>query len=316
MMAKPNSLTTMVPDATKPFAKLVDPICVDELRKDIELLDKEFFLARQGPLEVYLAPADRIPNVLLEIGRLRELTFRTVGEGTGRARDLDHHDPFYLHLFLWDREAGQIAGAYRLARTDEVLASHGVEGLYSASFCHYDPTLLDDLNPALELGRSWIRPDYQRSLHSLLGLWNGIGRFVARNPKYHRLFGAVCISADYSPTSQNLLVRYFRRTASDPRWAGRMTALVPFKEHPENLTPRMQSIDEISAEVARHEPDGKGVPVLLRQYLKLNATLLGFAIDPRFMDSLDAMVMVDLKEAPPRLLKKYMGEADFARFSS
>ncbi|MDB4369474.1 GNAT family N-acetyltransferase [Akkermansiaceae bacterium] len=282
--------------------------------EEIVALGERGKIAQQANLDVYLASADAIPNIMLEIGRLREVTFRAVGEGTGKPRDLDRFDEYYYHLFLWDRDAQQIAGAYRLGRTDLILAEFGFEGLYSASLCDFEKPLLDFLNPALELGRSWVVPDYQRSIHSLLGLWKGIGQFVARYPRYHKLFGAVSISDDYSFISQNLIVRYLRRTKVDATWGERVRAFLPFQDKPEELSSTLQSIEEVSACVSSNEPDGKGVPVLLRQYFKMNATLLDFAFDPSFMNCLDAMVLVDLKQAPARLLTKYMGKEGYAKF--
>ncbi|MDB4504800.1 GNAT family N-acetyltransferase [Akkermansiaceae bacterium] len=282
--------------------------------EEIVALGERGKIAQQANLDVYLASADAIPNIMLEIGRLREVTFRAVGEGSGMPRDLDRFDEYYYHLFLWDRDAQQIAGAYRLGRTDLILAEFGFEGLFTSSLCDFEEPLLDYLNPALELGRSWVVPDYQRSIHALLGLWKGIGQFVARYPRYHKLFGAVSISDDYTFLSQNLIVRYLRRTKSDVTWGERVRALLPFQDMPEELSSSFQSIDEVSACVASNEPDGKGVPVLLRQYFKMNATLLDFAFDPNFMNCLDAMVLVDLKQAPARLLNKYMGKEGYAKF--
>ncbi|MDA7536951.1 GNAT family N-acetyltransferase [Akkermansiaceae bacterium] len=282
--------------------------------EEIVALGERGKIAQQANLDVYLASADAIPNIMLEIGRLREVTFRAVGEGSGMPRDLDRFDEYYYHLFLWDRDAQQIAGAYRLGRTDLILAEFGFEGLFTSSLCDFEEPLLDYLNPALELGRSWVVPDYQRSIHALLGLWKGIGQFVARYPRYHKLFGAVSISDDYTFLSQNLIVRYLRRTKSDATWGERVRALLPFQDMPEELSSSFQSIDEVSACVASNEPDGKGVPVLLRQYFKMNATLLDFAFDPNFMNCLDAMVLVDLKQAPARLLNKYMGKEGYAKF--
>ena len=293
---------------------IAEAVPADLLLKDIAAIGKAGPLATQGPFDVYLAQARVIPNVLLEIGRLREVTFRSVGVGTGKSRDLDHRDDYYGHLFLWDREKMRVAGGYRLARTDLIFAEFGFEGLYSGTLCECDPSLMDFLNPALELGRSWVQPDYQRSMHSLLGLWKGIGQFVTRYPRYHRLFGAVTISDDYTSISQNQIVRFLRRTKTDSTWGKAMRAILPFQERPEEFTPGFESIEEVSAKVATQEPDGKGVPVLLRQYLKLNATLLDFAYDPKFQYCLDAMVLVDLKQAPPLLLKRYMGRDGYERF--
>ncbi len=290
------------------------PLEQSAILDDLAGLQSDGPIASQGPLDIYLAPADAIPNVLLEIGRLREVTFRAVGEGSGKARDLDRYDQSYLHLFLWDREKQQLAGGYRLGRTDLILAEFGFDGLYSASLCEFDDSFLDYLNPALELGRSWVLPGYQRSLHSLFGLWKGIACFVVRYPRYHKLFGAVSISDDYTAISQNLIVRYFRRTKQDHTWEGAVKPILPFHDQPDEISNGLASVEQVSAEVARHEPDGKGIPVLLRQYFKMNATLLEFVYDPNFQHCLDAMVLVDLHRAPASLLQKYMGREGYRSF--
>ena len=272
--------------------QLAEAMPAAELQEEIQNLKSEP-LAQQGPFDVYLEQAAAIPKILLEIGRLRELTFRTVGVGVGKSRDTDRYDDYYSHLFLWDRENHRVAGGYRIARTDLVFAEHGFKGLYTGSLCECDQNLMDYLDPALELGRSWIHPDYQRSMHSLLGLWKGIGHFVARYPRYHKLFGAVTISDDYTSISQDLIVRFLRRTKTNGEWSDAMRALLPFKNQPEDRSQGLTSIEEVSAQVASQESDGKGVPVLLRQYFKLNATLLDFAYDAKFGDCLDAIVLVD-----------------------
>ena len=282
---------------------------------DLANLKKAGPLATQGPLDIYLAPADAIPNILLEIGRLREVTFRAVGEGSGKTRDLDRYDDYYLHLFLWDREKECLAGGYRLGRTDLILAEFGFDGLYSASLCEFNDSFLEYLNPALELGRSWVLPDYQRSLHSLFGLWKGIANFVVRYPRYHKLFGAVSISDDYTAISQELIVRYFRKTRLDENWLGAVKPILPFESEVGSEDFPLNSVEEVSAEVSRHEPDGKGIPVLLRQYFKMNATLLEFVYDPNFQHCLDAMVFVDLHQAPASLLQKYMGKEGYRLFA-
>jgi len=298
-----------------PSQEIADSVPVEALAEDIAKMGESGLLATQGPFDVYFVPAGAIPNILLEIGRLREVTFRSVGAGTGKSRDLDHRDEYYSHLFLWDREKKAVAGGYRIARTDLIFAEFGFEGLYTGTLCECDQPLLDYLNPALELGRSWVLPKYQGSLHALFGLWKGIGQFVARYPRYHKLFGAVTISDDYNAISQNLIVRFLRRTRTDRKWGQAMRAFIPFMDRPESLSLGLASIEEVSAKVAKNELDGKGVPVILRHYLKLNATLLDFAYDPKFGDSLDALVLVDLREAPALLLKKYMGKEGYARFA-
>lgn len=272
-------------------------------------------LSQQGTLEAFIAPADAIPAILHEIGRLREISFREVGEGSGKALDLDDFDRHYLHLFLWDSEGEEIAGAYRVGRTDLILAEHGSQGLYTSTLFEFEQAFLDHLTPGLELGRSFVAPNYQKSLGSLLALWKGIGCFVARYPRYANLFGPVSISHDYTPISKDLMVRFLRAKK-------RHESLSPYV-HPNNpydvmmpadISPRLESIEQVSARVAQTEPDGKGVPVLLRQYLKLNATLLEFNVDPQFANCLDALLMVDLRVAPEVMMKRYMGKEAYARF--
>ena len=270
-------------------------------------------LASQGGLEVYLAPAPSVPVVMHEIGRLRETCFREVGEGTGKALDLDQYDPHYLHLFLWDPKLGKIAGGYRMGRTDTILAEFGSEGLATAAGFEFEQPFLDFLNPGLELGRAFVSSDYQKSMYPLALLWKGIGSFITRYPRYHKLFGSVSISDDYTRISQDIMVRYMRGTHKNnklARWVHPIHAYHESAEFPEgdDISQRLQSIEQVSARIADAEPDGKGVPVLLRQYLKLNATLLEFTVDPDFNYSLDALVLVDLHDAPTRMIQRYLGK--------
>lgn len=295
-----------------PISPPADP---STLREEVDALTASGrgALATQGGLEVYLAPAPSIPVVMHEIGRLRETTFREVGEGTGKALDLDEYDPHYLHLFLWDPKLGQIAGGYRMGRTDLILAEFGPRGLVTASGFEFEQPFLDFLSPGLELGRAFVAAGYQRSMYPLALLWKGIGSFITRYPRYHKLFGSVSISDDYTRISQDIIVRYMRNTHKNltlARWVHPLHAYHEMPDFPEgdDISARLQNIEQVSARIAAGEPDGKGVPVLLRQYLKLNATLLEFSVDPEFNNSLDALVLVDLKQAPTRMVERYLGK--------
>lgn len=297
---------------TREIARPADPA---EVRAEVDRLRMDGPLSCQGGLEVHVAPAEAIPATLHEIGRLREICFRAVGEGTGKPLDLDRFDRHYLHLFLWDPEAAEIAGAYRVGRTDLLLAEHGPTGLYCSTLFEFGQDFLDHLNPGLELGRSFVAPGYQRSMGALLALWKGVGRFVARYPRYAKLFGPVSISQEYTPISQNLIVRFLREKRRDRSLAGFVRPTNPYEEGmPAAISPRLESIEQVSARVAEVEPDGKGIPVLLRQYLKLNATLLEFNVDPEFSNCLDALLMVDLRGAPSRMVKRYLGATGYADF--
>lgn len=296
-----------------PVATPLDP---SQLAREVERLRlRDGPLASQAGLEVFLGTAEQLPQVLLEIGRLRELSFRAVGEGSGRERDLDRFDHDYLHLFLWDPAARAVGGAYRLGLTDRILREHGPDGLYCSSLFAFEDPFLDHLNPGLELGRSFVAPGYQKSLGSLLGLWKGIAAFVARNPRYGKLFGPVSISNDYTPISKHLIVRFMREKHRERSLSSFVKPHHPLAEAEfGEISPLLESIEEVSARVSDLEPDGKGVPVLLRQYLKLNATLLEFNVDPAFGNCLDALVLIDLERTPDRILGRYMGKVALQAF--
>jgi len=270
-------------------------------------------LLESGGFQVFCARAADLPAVLPEIGRLRELTFRHAGEGTGLSRDLDRFDETYRHLFVWDRTRKEIAGAYRVGATDEIAA---VDGLYTRTLFDYDESLLKQIGPALELGRSFIRPDYQRDFSPLLLLWKGISRLVAQEPRYRRLFGVVSISDRYASSSRQLLVKFLQTTRFD-KDLGRLVKArnpppPPRAGFVESTT--VERIEDVSALVRRIEPDGKDIPVLLRQYLKLNAKLLGFTVDETFGNVLDGLVLVDLCDVAPAILSRYMGKEEARRY--
>jgi putative hemolysin len=231
---------------------------------EIAALPSAAHLIDDGGFEVFCARASSIPAALEEIGRLRAVTYRAAGEGTGRAIDLDQFDDRYLHLFAWDRSARRIVGAYRIGETDRIVSRDGVAGLYTRSLFRYDERLVGRLSPALELGRSFVRPEYQRNYGALLSLWKGIGRFVAGNPKYRVLFGTVSISTRYADSTHQLLMQFLSQNHRDAQLAELAVALNPplhtEPPSPSGLVPH--SIDEINRLVAASEPDGKGVPVL------------------------------------------------------
>lgn len=288
----------------------------DAVAWDIAKLPPAALLVESGAFQVFVATARQIPAALREIGRLRERTYRAIGEGTGRSLDLDRFDDHYLHLFLWDRAARQVVGAYRLGRTDHIAGECGVDGLYTRTLFRYDERLIARLSPALELGRSFIRVEYQKDYSPLLLLWKGIGQFVIRHPEYRVLFGPVSISARYSDSSHHLLMSFLQQNHLDRDLAELVDAVNPARAHragaPMPTTP--SSLEEAHKLVALAEADGKGVPVLLRQYLKLNARLLGFNVDPDFGDALDALMMVDLTAVAPSILNRYFGRTAAAEF--
>jgi putative hemolysin len=259
-----------------------------------------------GDHRVFAARAHEIPRTLREIGRLREETFRDVGEGTGRPLDLDQFDDHYWHLFVWNVPRARVAGAYRLGATDELDAETHPHALYTHTLFRFDGRLVRAIGPALEMGRSFVQRDFQRDFTTLFLLWKGIGRFVCERPRYRMLFGPVSISAEYTPASRNALVDAL--SADDYR--SPLSPLVQPRRPPAMRSvsgPTACGIDDTDRLVRSLEPDGKGMPILLRQYLRLNARILGFSVDPDFGGVLDALIVVDLVRVDLPILQRYMG---------
>ncbi len=293
---------------------------------DPELLEAEFDalpigqkLARNGKLQAAYASAAQIPNILAEIGRLREITFREAGEGTGECTDTDRFDTSYLHLFLWHREKKDIVGAYRFAPVDEILSDFGVRGLYTYSLFKYKRGFIDGLHDAIEVGRSFVRIEYQRSHAPLMLLWQGIARFLTQKPKYSRLFGAVSISNDYHPISRQFMVDFLQQNCFAENLArhvrprsGVRRRLATFWHR--NELADLSDIGAMSDVVGQLENGQRGVPILLRQYLKLGGLLLGFNLDRYFGDALDGLILVDLLQTDKAILQRYMGREESREF--
>ncbi|MBF0480774.1 MAG: lysophospholipid acyltransferase family protein [Desulfovibrionaceae bacterium] len=296
---------------------LIGAVHPDILAGEIAKLPREQFVAESGAFCAVIARAAQIPLSLREIGRLRELTFRKAGEGTGKSCDLDRFDEHYLHLFLWDKEALKIAGAYRLGPTDEILARVGAKGLYCQTLFKFAPNFFRRISPALEMGRSFVAPDYQKSYSALLLLWKGVAAYVAANPRYRNLFGPVSIPAQYKDASRQLMAGYFGAAHGLPEYAGLVKPRTPLRGDPwlrKAAASLVEDIDDMAALLEGIEADGKGVPVLLRQYLKLGGGLLGFNLDPDFSNVLDGLILVDLLKTEPRQLEKFMGKSGLAAF--
>ncbi|WP_391487961.1 lysophospholipid acyltransferase family protein [Leclercia tamurae] len=232
--------------------------------------------------------------ILRELGRLREIAFRAVGEGSGKRRDTDSFDDDYLHLILWDDEDLEIVGAYRFIPT----AMREPEGLYSYSLFHYDDKMQDILEHGIELGRSFIQPRYW-GRRGLDYLWSGIGAYLARYPHYRYLFGPVSISGGLPPAARDLLVAFYRLwfPASHPLAASRRPypaslpeVLAQFggEDYVEDLTRLKSLLGNL----------GCGIPPLYKQYSELcepgGVQFIDFGSDPAFNNCVDGLVLVDL----------------------
>lgn len=300
-------------------APVIDEVDPQLLNAEFEGLPAEQKLLTNGQMHAAYARASQIPNILTELGRLREITFREVGEGTGESTDTDRFDSSYLHLFLWHPKKMEIVGAYRFAPVDEILSRYGVRGLYTHSLFKYKRGFIDGLHDSIELGRSFVRMEYQRSHAPLMLLWQGIARYLMQHPKYSRLFGAVSISNDYHPVSRQFMVEFLKENcfAGDlarqvrPR-AGSQRRLATFWHRKELAD--LSDIGAMSDVVGQLENGQRGVPVLLRQYLKLGGLLLGFNLDRNFGDALDGLILVDLLQTDRSILQRYMGRDESREF--
>ncbi len=298
---------------------LASPIEPARMAAELAALPVGQRLLVSGALEIYCAAAAQIPWTLQEIGRLRECTFRAVGEGTGRAADLDVFDDYYEHLFIWQAEKREIVGAYRLGRSDVIRKRFGARGLYLTSLFEFREPFFKLLGPALELGRSFVRPEYQRSYAPLLLLWKGISEYIGRYPAYARLLGAASVSNNYDPLSRALLVEALRAWRSEPLLGALVSPRRPFKARYSLRSLFGEAgldadLDALGSLIEDREPDGKGVPVLLRHYLKLGARTIGFNIDADFGNALDCLIVLDLRRVPVATLQKYMSDDSLQRF--
>jgi putative hemolysin len=308
--------------ASKIQEPVAAPVQQQVLAREIAKLPPDRCLAENSEFAVYVGMAPEIPQLLLEVGRLREITFRRAGEGTGKTRDLDSFDDYYWHVLLWHKRKQELVGAYRAGNTKDILAERGVTGLYTSTLFRYDARLFEKLGPALELGRSFVRPEYQRQYAPLLLLWKGIARLVATRPEIPVLFGAVSISNDYNQASREMIYRFFESRMQEGDLAGLIEPRRKFRPallrqwDCRAMCRALRDLDELSQHITDVELDGKGLPILLRQYAKIGGKLLGFNVDRKFSNVLDGLVVVDLRQTDQTVLERYMGKESAAKFRS
>ncbi|MFK7788780.1 MAG: lysophospholipid acyltransferase family protein [Phycisphaeraceae bacterium] len=313
-LLKPQKESEETQTEAKPNADVIDAVPKQSLVDEIADLPSEQHLLRQGEFEVFYMRSPQCPNLMRELGRLRELTFRDVGEGTGQPLDIDRFDDYYLQLVVWNAEKHEVVGGYRLGPTDEILPKYGKDGLYTNTLFKFRKNLLQQIDPAMELGRSWVALDYQRSYAPLMLLWKGIGAYLCKYPRYRRLFGPVSISAEYSSMSKHLLTAFLTLHKFLPDLGKLVSPRNPMKQKEVREFDRRAfstvagSLEEANELVKELEADGKPIPILLKQYLKLNGQLMGFNVDPDFGNVLDGLILIDVPSIDERVMKKYLGK--------
>ena len=259
--------------------------------------------------EVYITPTVNIPNILREIGRLREITFREVGEGTNKKIDLDNYDIYYNHLFIWDKDLQNIVGAYRIGKGDEILDTMGRRGFYLSELFKIKEPFYPILRKGIELGRSWIRKEYQQKPLPLFLLWKGILKYLLDNPQYRYMFGPVSISNNFSKFSKSLIVDYITKNHFDYELAHFIKPKNKFKADlsaidKDLLVETSDSLKDLDSLISDIENTHIKIPVLLRQYMNLNAKIICFNIDPKFSDCLDGFLLVDTQNIPAEMLER------------
>ena len=289
------------------------PIHAERLADDIELLPASAKLYTTDDYSVYVAKALEIPNILQEIGRLREVSFRAEGEGTGYAIDLDQFDEYYHHLFVWHHTRQEVVGAYRLGLSEEIIRDWGTWGLYTTTLFRFPDSWWSSVAPAIELGRSFIRLEHQRSYGALLALWRGIGAFLERHPQYRYLFGPVSISGRYKTASKQLIASYLQ-SGLESQTAPLVKARTPphssfqLKRDMEQQPLSILRLEDIDSMIKDIEPDRCGLPVLLRHYVNLGGRILAFNEDARFSSAVDGLLLIDLLNADLRRLDRFLGK--------
>ena len=294
---------------------IAEPSGADVIKNEIASLSPERLLFKVKNFTVYCAPSSEIPNILYEIGRLREITFREVGEGTNRSIDLDEFDLYYHQLFIWDEDEQRLVGAYRIGKGADILHDYGVRGFYIQSLFRIKEKFEPIAEQSLELGRSFVIKEYQRQPMPLFLLWKGILYFLLKNPEYRFLIGPVSISDNYSKTSKEMIIKFIMSHHFDwknaryiaPRKSYKFTSQDP------NMNVIMENIDDIN-KLDRFIGDvdqlNTGLPVLLKKYIKLNAKIIGFNVDPKFNNCLDGLILLDVYDVPKSTIESLSKEAN------
>ncbi len=298
---------------TKRAENIIDAVPNELLIKEMNAIVGQYLLFESGDFQVVCVPSLDIPNILREIGRLREITFREVGEGSNKSIDLDDYDLYYQQLIVWDKVNKKIAGAYRAGMGKEIIEQFGIEGFYINSLFKIKKTAKSILSQSIELGRSFIVKEYQRKPMSLFLLWKGILYFLLKHEEYRYLIGPASISNDFSKISKNLIVSFFQNNHYDhelaeyfkPRKQFRITRIKNIDQKLFFETEKdIKNVDKFIVEIE----NAQGIPVLFKKYIKLNAKVVGFNVDPSFNNCLDGLIVLDVFNVPQETLKSLSKE--------
>lgn len=291
---------------TEPIA---DPANQNELVKEVKSLIENYLLFENRNFKILCVPSTEMPVSMHEIGRLRELTFREVGEGTNRSLDIDEYDFYYNQLVVWDDDANKIVGAYRIGKGKDIIAQYGMPGFYIHSLFKIRKNFLPVLNESIELGRSFIIKEYQRKPLPLFLLWKGLLFFLLKNTDYRYLIGPVSISNDFSKFSKSLIVEFIKTYHYNEELAKYIKPRKKFVVKPDKIVDRKLFLEEKKGDVAKIDQLIQDIesnykfPILLKKYLQLNSKIIGFNIDPKFNNALDGLIILDIFDVPQNFIK-------------
>lgn len=298
----------------KPFRlKRVQPIAgqkpIEVLESEVTHLPAQEKIMSSGAFDVYCTQYTRIPNVIHEIGRQREIAFRNAGEGTNLPLDLDEFDLYYDHLLVWDREQRKLAGAYRIARGYDIMNSYGKKGLYLNTLFRFNKEFNAVFEQSIELGRSFVNVDYQQKPLPLFLLWKGILQVLIQNPNYRYIIGPVSISNEFSNLSKALIIdhlkchhyHHFYASLVKPRKRFKVRVKkCDYNELAKHSNENIRKLDSLLSEI---EPQRFKTPILIKKYLKQNAKIIAFNVDPKFNKALDGLMLLDLCDLPLDTIK-------------
>lgn len=304
--------TLKVPKEPKEIALSINS---DLIVEEIDLLrEKGRRLLQSKNYEVFLAAANEMPNTLQEVGRLREITFRAIGEGTNEAIDLDKFDRYYHHMFLWDSNAQKIAGAYRMGLGSEIFKKYGIDGFYLQDLFRFEPELHTMMSQSIEMGRAFIIKEYQQKPMPLFLLWKGIVHTTLRFPEHKYLIGGVSISNQFSNFSKSLMIEFMKSHYYDPYVAQYIHPKKEFKVRLKDADKEFV-FDESEADLNKFdklidevEPGSLRLPVLIKKYIKQNAKVVAFNVDPLFNNAVDGLMYIRIADLPESTVKPVMEE--------
>lgn len=306
----PQKLKT--PKEPKAIVTETSSALIEDEITNLRLNDKRLLESKN--YEVFLAPAIEMPSILQEIGRLREITFRAIGEGTNEAIDLDKFDRYYYHMFLWDTKKNAIAGAYRMGLGSKIFEKYGIDGFYLQDLFRFEPELHKMMSESIEMGRAFITKEYQQKPMPLFLLWKGIVHTTLRFPEYKYLIGGVSISNQFSNFSKSLMIEFMKSHYYDPYIA---QYIRPKKEFKVKLTDEDKEFvfDESAADLNKFdklieevEPGSLRLPVLIKKYIKQNAKVIAFNVDPLFNNAIDGLMYIRIADLPESTVKPVMEE--------